>query len=347
MNNQYLSRGSDITNIDGQDFKYYGHAEGYIVYSSGDKLYCGVDNQMVELAIGPSDVGNISSGTMIPVPNTDIKLNPVDLYANDYLPVNFTEKNGDVVIPNEIAGSKTQETQTPPPTETKNDNVDVSVSDNTTESNKSPVHGGGGGSFGDEKNSKTETTTETITEKEKGENPVRESGGHRISPNGTPQKITDMENSVYAVDDKYKNTTAEEETTTTPKVDTEAPTTQYSDSLSQIYTTEKTGSGSWDFTVDSELQITIKDKLNNAAEEFDSEISELYVAIDQKLKEHWQGNDYDAYRTGANAYKEALKDLGNSMRMFANHFDKLATATDTLSEELLILIQNATSRNTK
>lgn len=341
--NDYVSRGTNVTTIDGKEFDYYGHAGGYVVYSNGNKLYCGVEDQMIELAIGPDDVQYINSGTQIPVPNTNINLNPVDLYANDYLPVSL----GNTTIPSSVAGGTEKvEENTNSVTQTEKMDPDrvnemrnnagkrapsgnsggSSTHENVLENGEVAVHGGGGGSFGDP----ADTTTNN-----------RPSGGHYVDEK--QKTFSDRTGSVYEIDDDYKDEMQEEKTENVNYASVKESDTSTSKFIAATFG-EATGSGSWDFTVDSELQIAIKDKLNKAADDFDNEVSQLYAAINQKLKEHWQGNDYDAYANGADAYKEALKDLGNSMRMFANHYDKLATSTDNLAEDLSTLLQNCTTR---
>ena len=97
----------------------------------------------------------------------------------------------------------------------------------------------------------------------------------------------------------------------------------------------------WDFTADSSLQLELSGRLNKGADNFDTKIGELYGQIDS-LGAHWVGEDYDAYKTGADGYKTALQDLSDGIRMFGKHFENLSTGTEGLAGELANLILNAT-----
>ncbi|MDE5888512.1 MAG: hypothetical protein K2H20_00660 [Bacilli bacterium] len=103
---------------------------------------------------------------------------------------------------------------------------------------------------------------------------------------------------------------------------------------------------SWDFTVDSEKQMDIADKLSTAADDFDTKVSLLYGQIDSMNGTSWIGEDYTAFNEGTHNYEGALKDLSNGFRMFGEHFKLMSSGTDTLATELIAIIQNMTGTNT-
>lgn len=100
---------------------------------------------------------------------------------------------------------------------------------------------------------------------------------------------------------------------------------------------------SWDFTADSENQVLLAKDINTAADDFDGQIKNLYTEIDN-LSLGWVGEDYDSFKEGTNGYSQALQDLSNSMRMFAEHYEKVATGTDTLATELINIVNTCTTR---
>lgn len=100
---------------------------------------------------------------------------------------------------------------------------------------------------------------------------------------------------------------------------------------------------SWDFTADSENQVLLAKDINTAADDFDDQIKNLYTEIDN-LSLGWVGEDYDSFKEGTNGYSQALQDLSNSMRMFAGHYEKVATGTDTLATELINIVNTCTTR---
>lgn len=102
----------------------------------------------------------------------------------------------------------------------------------------------------------------------------------------------------------------------------------------------------WDFTVDSELQLEISDKIKERADQFDEKITKLYGQIDSMgSNKYWVGEDYDAFKTGCDGYKGALSDLSDSFRMFADHLVKISDGTVALADELNNIIANLTSRH--
>lgn len=102
----------------------------------------------------------------------------------------------------------------------------------------------------------------------------------------------------------------------------------------------------WDFTVDSELQLELSNKMKERAEQFDTQITKLYGQIDSMgSNKYWVGEDYDAFKTGCEGYKGALNDLSDSFRMFADHLVKTSEGTTTYADEINDIIANMTSRH--
>lgn len=99
--------------------------------------------------------------------------------------------------------------------------------------------------------------------------------------------------------------------------------------------------GNWDFTVDSEIQDDLVDKINSTAEKFDNQVDSLYSQI-ESLGTAWVGEDYDSFKTGTEGYKTALHDLANGMRLFSGHFTEISTGTDELATEIINLINSCT-----
>lgn len=97
----------------------------------------------------------------------------------------------------------------------------------------------------------------------------------------------------------------------------------------------------WDFTVDSERQDELSTRLNESAEKFDSGVDNLYSKIDT-LGTSWVGSDYDSFKTGTLGYQEALHDLADSFRMYANHFDSVSEGTSELATQVVNLINSCT-----
>lgn len=101
--------------------------------------------------------------------------------------------------------------------------------------------------------------------------------------------------------------------------------------------------GSWDFTADSEIQTELSNNLNEAADKFDSRVSDMYKEIDSLgSNNYWVGEDYNEFNTGTHGYENALKDLSEGIRMYGKHFSEMASGTDTLATELISIVQNMT-----
>lgn len=97
----------------------------------------------------------------------------------------------------------------------------------------------------------------------------------------------------------------------------------------------------WDFTVDSELQKELSEKINKSAENYDVKVEQMYSQI-SSMGQHWVGEDYDKFAEGTEGYHNALNDLSDGMRMYAKHLDKMVAGTDELSAELIAIINNIT-----
>ena len=101
----------------------------------------------------------------------------------------------------------------------------------------------------------------------------------------------------------------------------------------------------WDFTVDSDIQLDMAKMLKNKADELDTEFANLYTQIGpSNLGTHWVGSDYDAFNVGCEGYKQALQDMTDSIRMYADHFESVAEGTDALSSMCISIVQNMTTR---
>lgn len=99
----------------------------------------------------------------------------------------------------------------------------------------------------------------------------------------------------------------------------------------------------WDFTADSDIQNSLASSLDTAADNFDERVDALYSNIDSMGSGgSWIGEDYDAFNTGVHGYENALDDLSDGIRMYAEHFRKMSTGTETLATELVQIIQNLT-----
>ncbi len=99
----------------------------------------------------------------------------------------------------------------------------------------------------------------------------------------------------------------------------------------------------WDFTVDSDIQRTLASNLDKNADTFDARVDDLYKKIDSMgTNNYWVGEDYDAFKNGTEGYKTALQDLSNGIRLFSDHFEKVAEGTDTLATDLISVVVNAT-----
>ena len=101
----------------------------------------------------------------------------------------------------------------------------------------------------------------------------------------------------------------------------------------------------WDFTVDSDIQISMAKYLEGKADELDTQFENLYTQIGpSNLGTHWVGSDYDAFNVGCEGYKQALSDMTDSVRMYAGHFRSVADGTDKLSSMCISIVQNMTAR---
>lgn len=100
--------------------------------------------------------------------------------------------------------------------------------------------------------------------------------------------------------------------------------------------------GSWTFTADSDLQTDLSTKLNTAADNYDAKVALMYAEI-AGMGANWVGEDYDLFKSGTEGYKQALTDLGNSIRMFGKQFEKLSAGTDTLASSCVSIIQSLSS----
>lgn len=109
-----------------------------------------------------------------------------------------------------------------------------------------------------------------------------------------------------------------------------------------------TSGGSWNFTADSEIQAELATRLNEAAEKFDTRVTEMYQQIDSMgANKNWVGEDYDAFKTGTEGYKQALSDLDNTLRMYSEQYKKMSEATEELSTELINIVNTSTTRHSK
>ncbi len=93
----------------------------------------------------------------------------------------------------------------------------------------------------------------------------------------------------------------------------------------------------WSFTADSDNQLAVKTNLDQAATEFDSEVTTVYGQVNS-LSAYWEGSDYDTFKTNAEGYKTALADLANTMRAFGVHFKSVSDGTIALANECSAII---------
>jgi len=102
----------------------------------------------------------------------------------------------------------------------------------------------------------------------------------------------------------------------------------------------------WNFTADSELQKTLADDLNKAADQYDDKVKSMYKEINSMgSNNYWVGEDYNAFKTETEGYKNALKDLSNGVRMYSKHFKKMSKGTEQLASELIEIVENMTGNN--
>ena len=104
--------------------------------------------------------------------------------------------------------------------------------------------------------------------------------------------------------------------------------------------------GGWDFTADTEIQEQLANRMDELADNFDQKVGTLYEQIDSiGTNKYWVGEDYDQFCVGTEGYKGAIKDLSNSIRLYANHTRKISEGTSELSTELIGIVNTITSRN--
>ncbi|HAB65738.1 MAG TPA: hypothetical protein DCE23_00075 [Firmicutes bacterium] len=100
----------------------------------------------------------------------------------------------------------------------------------------------------------------------------------------------------------------------------------------------------WDFTADSEKQTEIAKKISDAADKFDEKVDAMYSQIGN-MGTYWVGEDYNAYKEGTEGYRNALSDLSDSLRMYSKHFEKVASSTEVLTQNLVTTINGLTGTN--
>ena len=112
------------------------------------------------------------------------------------------------------------------------------------------------------------------------------------------------------------------------------------------YIGNSTSSGSWSFTIDSEIQVSFAKYERELAERYDTKIGEFYTKLSSMGNNgYWIGEDYNAFISGINEYKKALLDVGDSVRAYANHFENcVAPNSEELIEEVFQIIENITER---
>ena len=96
---------------------------------------------------------------------------------------------------------------------------------------------------------------------------------------------------------------------------------------------------SWSFTADSDIQDALAKSLNDAADDFDLKVGEVYSII-AGMSGDWKGSDYDTFVTNTNGYKDALADLAKTMRMFAIHYGYVSQGTTNLASSCVSIIQS-------
>lgn len=98
---------------------------------------------------------------------------------------------------------------------------------------------------------------------------------------------------------------------------------------------------SWNFTVDSDMQRELAERLENNADNYEQRVSDMYSEI-TGMGSYWVGEDYDQFKEGTDGYKGALQDLSDGIKMYAKHFRNMADGTDTLATELIEIVENMT-----
>jgi len=89
----------------------------------------------------------------------------------------------------------------------------------------------------------------------------------------------------------------------------------------------------YDFEADSSQLDTISTDLANYADSFDEQIGNLYTEIDNIP---WSGDDYDAFKEGAEGYKTAMSDLSDGIRLFSKHFASISEDLQTTTADALV-----------
>ncbi len=97
----------------------------------------------------------------------------------------------------------------------------------------------------------------------------------------------------------------------------------------------------WDFVADSEKQNELSKNLLDSIDRYNSQVDNMYGAITE-LGGAWKGSDYDMFLEGTKGYETALNDLAESIKIYSDHFAKMAEGTETLATELVDIAKNIT-----
>lgn len=97
----------------------------------------------------------------------------------------------------------------------------------------------------------------------------------------------------------------------------------------------------WDFVADSEKQNELSKNLLDSIDRYNSQVDNMYGAITE-LGGAWKGSDYDMFLEGTKGYETALNDLAESIKVYSDHFAKMAEGTETLATELVDIAKNIT-----
>lgn len=101
---------------------------------------------------------------------------------------------------------------------------------------------------------------------------------------------------------------------------------------------------SWDFTIDSEKQKELADRIERNTEIYTERITDMYSAIDE-LGQYWTGDDYNMFKDGTEGYRKSLNDLSSGIKMYSTHLKNMAEGTEVLANELTDIIENMTKSN--
>ena len=97
--------------------------------------------------------------------------------------------------------------------------------------------------------------------------------------------------------------------------------------------------GSWDFEADSGKQTTLGESLVTSGDKFISDCENMVTTkIGSEMSAHWEGADYTAFAQGAEGYLPALKDLGNTFKLFGEHFKSMSEGTSGLGDALVQVV---------